>query len=67
MQDKYIHLTNYSINKTSENFEQNDSVDKEFGDKWTLHTLKKHFENHGLNFDKVLEKIKDIIIKVVKY
>ena len=57
MQDKYIHLTNYSINKTSENFEQNDSVDKEFGDKWTLHTLKKHFENHGLNFDKVWEKI----------
>ena len=33
----------------------------------TLHTLKKHFENHGLNFDKVWEKIKDIIIKVVKY
>ena len=65
MQDKYIHLTNYSINKTSENFEQNDSVDKEFGDKWTLHTLKKHFENHGLNFDKVWEKIKDIIVKVV--
>ena len=26
---------------------------------------KKHFENHGLNFDKVWEKIKDIIIKVV--
>ena len=65
MQDKYIHLTNYSINKTSENFEQNDSVDKEFGDKWTLHTLKTHFEKNGLNFDKVWEKIKDIIVKVV--
>ena len=65
MQDKYIHLTNYSINKTSENFEQNDSVDKEFGDKWTLFTLKNHFEKKGLNFDKVWEKIKDIIVKVV--
>ena len=65
MQDKYIHLTNYSINKTSENFEMNDSVDKEFGDKWTLHTLKKHFEKNGLNYDKVWEKIKDIIVKVV--
>ena len=65
MQDKYVHLTNYSINKTSENFEQNDSVDKEFGDKWTLHTLKAHFEKNGLNFDKVWEKIKDIIVKVV--
>ena len=29
--------------------------------------IKKHFENYGLNFDKVWEKIKDIIIKVVKY
>jgi hypothetical protein len=65
MQDKYIHLTNYSINKTSENFEQNDSVDQEFGDKWTLHTLKNHFEKNGLNFNKVWEKIKDIIVKVV--
>ena len=36
----------------------NDSVDKEFGDKWTLHTLKKHFEKNGLNYDKVWEKIK---------
>ena len=30
MDIKYIHLTNYSINKTSENFEKNDSVDQEF-------------------------------------
>ena len=65
MQDKYIHLTNYSINKTSENFEKNDSVDQEFGDKWTLHTLKKYFEKNNLDFNKVWEKIKDIIIKII--
>ena len=65
MQIKYIHLTNYSINKTSENFEQNDSVDQEFGDKWTLHTLKNYFEKNNLDFNKVWEKIKDIIVKVV--
>ena len=65
MNIKYIHLTNYSINKTSEKFEANDSVDKEFGDKWTLHTLKHYFEKNNLDFDKVWEKIKDIIVKVV--
>jgi len=65
MKDKFIHLTNYSINKISENFELNDSVDKELGDKWTIQTLKKYFEKNGLNFDKIWEKIKDIIIKAV--
>ena len=65
MQDKYIHLTNYSINKTSANFEMNDSVDAEFGDKWTIHTLKKYFERNNLDFNKVWEKIKDIIVKIV--
>ena len=65
MQDKFIHLTNYAINKKSKNFEINNSVDEELGDKWTLHTLKNHFEKNGLNYDKVWEKIKDIIVKVV--
>ena len=65
MNDRYIHLTNYSINKTSLNFEQNDSVNEEFGEKWTLFTLKNYFEKNNLNFDKVWEKIKDIIIKVI--
>ena len=65
MQDKYIHLTNYSINKTSANFEMNDSVDDEFGDKWTIHTLKKYFERNHLDFNTVWEKIKDIIVKII--
>ena len=65
MNDRYIHLTNYSINKNSLNFEQNDSVNEEFGEKWTLFTLKNYFEKNNLNFDKVWEKIKDIIIKVI--
>jgi tubulin polyglutamylase TTLL4 len=63
MQDRYIHLTNYSINKTSLNFEQNDSVTDEFGDKWTLFTLRNYFKKNNLDFDKVWEKIKDIIVK----
>ena len=65
MSDRYIHLTNYSINKTSLNFEQNDSVNDEFGDKWTLFTLRKYFEKNSLDFNKVWEKIKDIIVKVI--
>ena len=65
MSDSYIHLTNYSINKTSSKFEANDSVDDEFGDKWTLRTLKKHFEKKKLDFNAVWTKIKDIIVKII--
>ena len=65
MSDRYIHLTNYSINKTAANFEQNDSVNEEFGEKWTLFTLKNYFKKHNLDYDKVWGKIKDIIVKVI--
>ena len=65
MSNIYIHLTNYSINKTSTNFEQNDTVDGEFGEKWTLYTLRKYFEKNNLDFSVVWVKIKDIIIKVI--
>jgi hypothetical protein len=62
---KYIHLTNYSINKTSAKFEQNNSVTDEFGEKWTLHTLRKYFEKNNLDFNAVWLKIKDIIVKII--
>jgi hypothetical protein len=65
MSDSYIHLTNYSINKTSSKFEANDSVDDEFGDKWTLQTLKRHFDRNKLDFNAVWTKIKDIIVKII--
>jgi hypothetical protein len=65
MTDSYIHLTNYSINKTSSKFEANDTVDGEFGDKWTLYTLRKYFEKNKLDFNGVWTKIKDIIVKII--
>lgn len=36
----YAHLTNYSINKKSENFVQNKNIDqRDFGNKWSLSAL----------------------------
>ena len=62
---RYIHLTNYSINKTSANFQQNDSTNEEFGEKWTIFTLKKYFKKNNLDFEPVWLKIKDIIVKII--
>lgn len=64
LSNSFIHLTNYAINKESPNFEFNDSVDKEFGLKWTISTIKEHLRKKGIDFNKIWENIKDIIIKL---
>lgn len=46
----YSHLTNYSINKKSESFQQNKSLDeRDHGNKWSISDLQAHLENHGIH------------------
>jgi len=64
--NRFVHLTNYSVNKNSENFDSNVSVNDDFkGSKWSLTALRKYFEQNNLNFNSLFEKIKDIVIKSV--
>ncbi len=65
LNDKYIHLTNYSINKNNENFEKNDDTEKEEGNKWSILTFKKYLKEKKIDFNKLWKKIKDIIIKTI--
>ena len=65
LNDKYIHLTNYSINKNNENFEKNDDTEKEEGNKWSIFTYKKYLKEKKIDFNKIWKKIKDIVIKTI--
>ena len=65
MSNRYIHLTNYSINKSSEKYQKNNDYGEEEGNKWSLSTLRKHFKNNNEDFEKVWFKIKDIMIKTI--
>jgi hypothetical protein len=65
LSDKYIHLTNYSINKNNENFEKNDDTEKEEGNKWSIFTYKKYLKEKKIDFNKIWKKIKDIVIKTI--
>ena len=65
LSDKYIHLTNYSINKNNENFEKNDDTEKEEGNKWSILAFKKYLKEKKIDFNKLWKKIKDIIIKTI--
>ena len=62
--DKYMHLTNYSIQKKSSNFVQNnDPLKDDEGHKWSLTALCRHFEQIGVDPGFVWSKIYDLIIK----
>ena len=60
----YAHLTNYSINKKSENFVQNKNLsERDFGNKWSLSALQSHLERLGIDMKSVWSRIYDAIIK----
>ena len=63
---RYIHLTNFSVNKRSEKFVKNKDpgIDGE-GSKWSLNALQKEFFELGLDFDRIFERIEDVIITAV--
>ena len=64
--NKYMHLTNYSINKKSEKFVANEDVDADdVGNKWSLKGLNRYFESIGIDAGFVWSKIYDVIIKSV--
>lgn len=63
--DVYMHLTNYSINKKSSTYTSNEDSDSCQGHKWTLKSLWRYFEAEGIDHKVVWEKVKDLMIKTV--
>ena len=72
---QFIHLTNYSVNKKNEEYVKNtgsnlnkqadDASADENASKWNLAQLAKYFEKIGVNFEAVMHRIKDVIIKTL--
>lgn len=66
-ENKFIHLTNYSIQKKSETYMQNKGKSESGIDnsKWSLKTLEKVFIHTKKDWNKVREGIYDIVIKTL--
>ena len=47
--NKFIHLTNYSINKYNEEFEFNEAPENLKGHKWSLEMLCKYLKTIGID------------------
>ncbi|XP_029460881.1 tubulin polyglutamylase TTLL4 isoform X2 [Rhinatrema bivittatum] len=65
LNNKFMHLTNYSVNKKNTEYETNTDETACQGHKWALKALWSYLIQKGINSDKIWEKIKDIVIKTI--
>ena len=66
IRNRYMHLTNFAVNKKNESFVWNQDADRDDeGSKWTLTALWRYLENKGVNVPKLRTQIEDILIKTL--
>ncbi len=64
--NRFMHLTNYSVNKFNTNFVPNEDPGADgVGSKWSLVALRKYFADKGFKDEQVWERIEEIMIKTV--
>lgn len=64
--NRYIHLTNYSVNKNNENFIANTNSGQDCtGSKWSLSALKNYLQTQNINTDIIMERIEEILVKTI--
>ena len=63
---KFMHLTNFSVNKKNVNFVKSDGPEEDgVGSKWSLKALRKAFQEQGIDDKAIWRKIEDVCIKTV--
>lgn len=64
LNNHFMHLTNYSINRRNRNFVENqDAEADDYGNKWSLTALKRFLAKRHVPVDVLFERIDDLIIK----
>jgi len=63
--DRYMHLTNYSINRNCELYTHNEDADACQGHKWTLKTLWRYLEAQEVDTSILKQKVEEIVIKTL--
>ncbi|XP_061860622.1 tubulin monoglutamylase TTLL4 isoform X2 [Colius striatus] len=65
LSNKFVHLTNYSVNKKNAEYKSNSDETACQGHKWALKALWSYLTQKGVNSEAIWEKIKDIVIKTI--
>jgi len=68
IKNRFIHLTNFEVNKHAGNFIYNNDPSERCGHKWRLRSLWKYLKQWGLpveDFGRIWSRIRDLVIKSV--
>lgn len=65
LSNKFMHLTNYSVNKKNAEYQANADETACQGHKWALKALWSYLSQKGVNSDAIWEKIKDAVVKTI--
>jgi len=63
--NRFVHLTNYSINKKSKKFQSNQDAGSAEGHKWSMKILWGELQKLGYDTVKIWEDIKDVVLKTL--
>ncbi|CAL8338093.1 unnamed protein product [Boreogadus saida] len=63
--NKFMHLTNYSVNKKNTEYQTNSDNKACKGHKWALQALWQYLGAKGINTTLIWDKIKDMVIKTI--
>jgi len=63
--NRFVHLTNYSINKKSKKFQSNQDAGSAEGHKWSMKILWGELQKQGYDTAKIWEDIKDVVLKTL--
>lgn len=64
--NRYMHLTNYSINKKNDKFVKNEDKEQDdVGFKWSLTAFCNHLQQVGIDMDLMWSRIYDVILKTL--
>ncbi|XP_052124662.1 tubulin monoglutamylase TTLL4 isoform X2 [Frankliniella occidentalis] len=63
--DRYMHLTNYSINKLSSHYTHNEDESACKGHKWTIKSLWKYLGKFNIDVDSLWQRLVDLAVKTV--
>lgn len=69
---RFVHLTNYSVNKKSDVYVKNTNKKEEeevkedsMASKWDFKSLKEEYVRMGVNYEQVFKDIHDVLIKTL--
>ncbi|CAO1367457.1 unnamed protein product [Diamesa tonsa] len=65
LNDRYMHLTNYSINKLSNNYDKNEDANACKGHKWTIKSLWAYLKAKGINTERLWGALRNLVLRTI--